>query len=441
MRYLLLILLLCVAGFAQAQTNMTLDQAIAYAQNQNQQIKLAQLNIKDADAQIKERRAFGIPQLSADVGYNRFLELPITIIPEEFGLDPTTGQVNPNFNREVRFGVKNNLTGTLTLRSMLFDPSYFVGLRAARAYREYTAQELVSRQREVRFQVIDAFLPVLLVNANVNNLDQNIKNLEKLYSDTKSMFDEGFVELLDVERLELSVLTLKTERENVLSQRKNILNGLKMVMGYPMDKDLDVTGSLDDMLREAAAQDLNGKIDYTRWPDYLVALQGLNLAQLNVKLNKSAYLPSLDAFANYQRMYMGDDFSSGVWANSSVAGLGLKIPIFDGFLTQGRIQRSIITRKNTEIQIQMLEQQIELSTRNARNQYQTAMERLKDQERNLALAEKIYNTTKIKYTEGIGSSLEINQSEQALFTAQRQHVQARYELISALFQLEKALGK
>lgn len=441
MRFTLLFLLLSALTHLAAQSPMTLEQAVAYAQNQNQSIQLAKLNVEDANAQIVERKAFGIPQLTAEVGYNRFLELPITIIPPEFGIDPSTGQPNPNFNREVRFGVKNNLTGTLALRTMLFDPSYFVGLRAARAYREYTAQELVSTQRNVRFQVIDAFLPVLLVQENVANLDKNIANLEKLYSETKFMFDEGFVELLDVERLELSVLTLKTERQNILSQQKNILNGLKITMGYPMDKELEIIGSLDDMLRDAATQDMNGRIDYNAWPDYRVAQQGLNLAQLNVKLNKSAYLPSFDAFANYQRMYMGDDFSSGVWANSSVAGLGMKLPIFDGFLTKGRIQRSIITRKNSEIQVGLLEQQIEFSVRNARNQYQTALDRLKDQERHLALAEKIYNTTKIKYQEGIGSSLEINQAEQALFTAQRQHVQARYDLITALFQLEKALGK
>ena len=440
MRFLILILSL-LPFTLPAQTVMSLSQAVNYAQEHNRQIQLAKLKVEDASAQIVERRAFGIPTLNANVGYNRFLELPVTILPEEFGIDPATGQVNPNFNREVRFGLKNNLTGSLNLRTIVLDPSYIVGLQAARAYRDYTAQELVSAQREMRYRVTEAFLPVLLVNENAANLDSNITVLETLYRETKAMQEAGFVELLDVERLELSVLTLKTERENLLAQKRNILNGLKMAIGFPMEQDLDVSGTLSELMREAGDAELAGKVAYESWPDYRVARQGLNLAQLNVRLNKFAYLPTLDAFANYQRIFNGDTFDGGFWASSSVAGLGLKIPIFDGLLTQARIQRSIVTRRETEVQVGLLEQQIEMTVRNARNQYSTAVQRLRDQERHLALAARIWGTTRTKYREGVGSSLEMNQAEQAMFAAQRQLIQARHDVIQTLFQLEKALGK
>ena len=440
MRFLILILSL-LPFTLPAQTVMSLSQAVNYAQEHNRQIQLAKLKVEDASAQIVERRAFGIPTLDANVGYNRFLELPVTILPEEFGIDPATGQVNPNFNREVRFGLKNNLTGSLNLRTIVLDPSYIVGLQAARAYRDYTAQELVSAQREMRYRVTEAFLPVLLVNENAANLDSNITVLETLYRETKAMQEAGFVELLDVERLELSVLTLKTERENLLAQKRNILNGLKMAIGFPMEQDLDVGGTLSELMREAGDAELVGKVAYESWPDYRVARQGLNLAQLNVRLNKFAYLPTLDAFANYQRIFNGDTFDGGFWASSSVAGLGLKIPIFDGLLTQARIQRSIVTRRETEVQVGLLEQQIEMTVRNARNQYSTAVQRLRDQERHLALAARIWATTRTKYREGVGSSLEMNQAEQAMFAAQRQLIQARHDVIQTLFQLEKALGK
>jgi outer membrane protein len=441
MRIFLLLVAFLFASWLGAQPAMSLEQVIAFAQDNHHQVRLARLNIEDAAAQITERRAFGIPQLNADVGYTRFLALPVTILPPEFGLDPATGQPNPDFDREVRFGLKNNLTGTLALRSMIFDPSYFVGLRAARTYRDYTAQELQAVQRETRHQVIESFLPVLLVNEQILNLDDNLANLQRLRNEAAALHEEGFAELLDVERLDLSIFTLRTERESVLSQRDNLLHYLKMTMGYPMDKDLEVQGSLDELLVRAAQQNLQGSPDYQAWPEYRVAQQGLELARLNVRLNKFGYMPSLDAFANVQRMYMGDTFSDGVWANAALAGVGLKVPLFDGLLTHARIQRAEVTRKNSEVQIEQLRQQIDLSIQNARNNYRTMQERLRNQERNLALAEKIYQTTRTKYREGVGSSLEINQAEQALFTAQRQHIQARYDLIQALFRLEKASGK
>lgn len=441
MRIRNLFLILLAATGLTAQSPMTLEQAISYAQSNNQEIQLARLNIEDADGQITERRAFGIPQLSADFGYTRYIELPVSVLPADFFIDPNTGQPDPNAERAIRFGVKNNLSGTLALNTMLFDPSYFVGLRAARAYRDYTAQELVSSQRKVKYQVIDAFLPVLLVDENLQNLDKNITNLQNLRNETKALYDEGFVELLDVDRLDLSIATLQTDRDNLANQRQIILNGLKMVMGYPMNQPLDITGNLREMLTPPDANDLTGKVDYLRWPDYRVAMQGKNLAELNVKLNKAGYLPSMRAFANFQRSYLGDSFNDGIWANASWGGLALSAPIFDGLLTKGRIQRAKVTEMNTNVQISMLEQQIDMSVQNARDQYNSALDKLRSQEKNLALAERIYDTTRVKYKEGVGSSLEINQAEQALFTAQRQHVQAQYDVVRAIQSLENALGQ
>ena len=441
MRIRILFLILLASTGLTAQTAMTLQQAISYAQSNNQEIKLAHLQVMDADGQITERRAFGIPQLNADIGYTRYLELPVSVLPADFFIDPNTGQPDPNAERAIRFGVKNNLTGTLALNTMIFDPSYFVGLKAARGYRDYTAQELVSVQRKVKYQVIDAFLPVLLVDENLANLDKNIANLQTLRKETKALFDEGFVELLDVDRLDLSIATLQTDREQIANQRDIILNGLKMVLGYPMTQPLEVTGNLQEMLTAPAASDLSGKVDYQSWPDYRVALQGKNLAELNVRLAKFGYLPSLNGFANLQRSFQGDNAKDGIWANASWAGLSLKAPLFDGLLTKGRVQRAEVTEQNTNVQLLMLEQQIDMSIQNARNQYSSAMDKLRNQEKNLAMAERIYDTTRTKYREGVGSSLEINQAEQALFAAQRQHVQAQYDVVRAIQSLENALGK
>ncbi|MBK7341992.1 MAG: TolC family protein [Saprospiraceae bacterium] len=111
------------------------------------------------------------------------------------------------------------------------------------------------------------------------------------------------------------------------------------------------------------------------------------------------------------------------------------------FAHEGRVQRAEVTEQNTNVQLLMLEQQIDMSIQNARNQYSSAMDKLRNQEKNLAMAERIYDTTRTKYREGVGSSLEINQAEQALFAAQRQHVQAQYDVVRAIQSLENALGK
>ena len=57
------------------------------------------------------------------------------------------------------------------------------------------------------------------------------------------------------------------------------------------------------------------------------------------------------------------------------------------------------------------------------------------------MAEKIYNTSKIKFKEGVGSSLEITTAERDLYQAQANILDAQYNLIVTKVELDKALGK
>ncbi|MGB3547827.1 MAG: TolC family protein, partial [Saprospiraceae bacterium] len=83
---------------------------------------------------------------------------------------------------------------------------------------------------------------------------------------------------------------------------------------------------------------------------------------------------------------------------------------------------------------------IELEAANARTQYENATQRLASRQKNLDLARRIYETTRIKYREGVGSSLEVTQAEQSLYTAQADFRQALYDRIVARESVFKALG-
>ena len=77
----------------------------------------------------------------------------------------------------------------------------------------------------------------------------------------------------------------------------------------------------------------------------------------------------------------------------------------------------------------------------ARIIYLSAKDRLANQQENVDLAKRIYDTTKIKYKEGGGSSIEITTAEQQLYQTQQSYTTALYDLLVAKFALEKAIGK
>ncbi len=444
MRHLLTIALVLYIGlsFTQAQDDRSysLQEAIDYAINNSPDVRQAQIDIADAEQRVIEMRSIGIPQAKFTSDYTHWIKLPITILPEEFGIDPMTGMPNPNFNNEVAFGVKNNFGANLEVSSLLFDGSYFTGLKAAKFYINQVNQQLKSKQDEIKNNVRDAYLPAIVINENQKILDKNITNLEKMLFETKELYKAGFVEQLDIDRLELSIANLKAEKESLDHQKDLVLNYLKFQMGYPQEQAIDVTDDLKTLLTIPEQEDLEGPVDYNSRSEYAVVQSGITLNELNIQRYKDGYLPQLVAFGSYGVNWQGDTFKDGTWNDNALIGLQLNVPIFDGFQKKAQIERARLQLESVKNRKKILENAIELQVANARVAYKNALQRVDDRKKNVELAQKIYDTTQIKYKEGVGSSLEINQAEQGLYQAQANLINAQYELLVAKLDLDKAIG-
>ncbi len=464
----LLVTLFAIASlWGQASQKLTLEEAVNLAIRQNLEVKNAQLKVANADQQIRERLAVGLPQLNGEVSFQRYLQIPQQPLPESFNIfgifgqalavdlrdqlsDETRNAVDQIFSgapsnnegpQTVAFFLRNNFTAGVNLDAMVFDASYFIALRAARAFKVYSQKELQTTQREVRNRVIDAYLPVLLVDENLELLNKNIDNLSKLLFETKELYKAGFAEQLDVDRQQLSLANLTTERENLERQRKNALDNLKFAIGLPAEAEVELESELDALVKEAAEADLTGVVVPEQRPEYGLLQQAIELNQINVKLSQSQYYPSLRAFGAYQQSYQGNDFQTGFWAPTAFLGLRLNVPIFDGFLKNAQVQRAKIDLEVAHNQLVDLDRGINLEVQSARTAYINARRQLASQQSNLELAQRIYDTTQVKYREGVGSSLEVTQAEQSLYATQSNYLQAIYDLVVAKSDLEQALGK
>ncbi len=462
--------LLLAVGALQAQqqaVQMTMDEAKSYALENSYAIKNARIAIADAEEQIVERRSAGLPQINGSLNYQRYLAVPQQPLPEGFNIFGLFGQVlavdlydelspmtqaavDANFSGQqnnngdeaqtIAFFLRNNFTAALNLDAMIFDGSYFVALEAARQYREYTQREFQTKKRDVENAVTEAYLPVLLLQENIELLDQNIQNLQKLLNETEALYREGFAEQLDIDRQALSLSNLRIERENLVRQKEVALTNLKNTIGYPLNEPLVVADDLDEMTA-AAERLLAQEAQPNQRPEVSLLEQAIRMNELNIKLNKAGYLPSLSAFGAVQQQYQGDDFQSGFWAPAAYVGLNLQVPIFDGFRKKAQIERARLDLEQAKNQREELVRGIRVEVANARTNYLNAAQRLENQQKNLDLAQRIYDTAQIKYREGVGSSLEVTQAEQSLYTTQSNYVQALYDLLLAKEQLEMALGE
>lgn len=434
---------------AQDSEGFSMRGAIAYAQTNSNVTRSAQLDIARSKAEVQEYTAIGIPKLSAKTEYNYFVHLPTQLIPNDaFAFElpppfPPMPEPEPGY-METQFGTRNNLTFSLNLNTLVFDGSYFVGLKASRGLLEMTKRQADLTNYDLKHVVTKAYLTVLIAEENKGVLLRNIENLQKMKKETQAFFDNGLVEQLDVDRLELSLANLEVELEALVRQVDLAYNVLKFQMNYPLQKKIELTDKLDDLLALPDPSDLEGEIAMDQRIETDVLQQTIRLNELNTKRFTLGYLPTLSAFALHQQVLQRDDLFDGNspgFFPTTIVGLQLNVPIFDGFDKAAKIKKSKIDVAKFKLQLNDLERGIELEVINSRAIYKNAKARLDSQDKNLVLATKILKTTQIKYREGVGSSLEMSQAEQELYRTQANRLNALYELVVAKADLDKALGK
>lgn len=439
----LIVITLCFVswqGLAQ-QEAFSLEQALQYATQNSNSIRLAQLESIGAEGQIQELRATAIPKVSGALGYQHFPQIPQTPLPAAiFG--GNEGEFVP-----VAFGLKNSLSADLNANAILFDPTVFVGIKSAELYRELLIKQMGQTEFELKYNVTKAYLGALIPAKNKEVLDKNIANLEQTLRETSAFFEEGFVEKLDVERLELSLENLRVQAQNVEELVMLSRNLLKFQMGYPIDEPIILTDDIDVLIASTLVSDTElteSNFNIENRPEYDVIKAGERLNEMNIKAKESARYPSASAFANHNRILQRNDlFDSNEldWIPSTVIGASINVPIFNGMTTKHQVQQAEVDLKKTQVELNEFNRAAQLEFQNSKIAYFNAKRTLQSSERSVNLAQKIYDTTQIKYREGVGSSLEVTQAEADLYEAQANYTNSLYELLVAKADLEKALGE
>ena len=451
-----LILFLFIFSGLSAQESFNLEQAVDYAVKNNDDMRMASLDIADANAQITEYKSIGMPQLNGSINYQYYIARPVNpledfITPtvysvleaeEVAGVDPFVG---PPEVFEFTLFQRNNLSANLDASWLLFDGSYLSGLKAARMFKDLTAKAVDVKAEEIRASVTKAYMNVLIAEENKTIIKNNLDILNKTLKETQAFYKEGFVEKLDIDRLELSVDNLNTEYDKINQLISISYELLKFQMNYPQNDEISLSEDLETLvnLLKVDVVDLNEPIDLNKRAQYSQIEMGRDLNELNVERLKKGYLPNIRARANFnetlQRNNLFDNDEFGFIPQASVS-LGINVPIYDGAQKKGQIQQAQIELERIDIQKSQFERAVNLEVKTSRLQYINAKKSLESRQRQIEIVQDIYNKTLVKFKEGVGSSLEVTQAESSLFESQANYINALYDLLIAKTDLDIALG-
>ncbi len=438
-----------------AQQSFSLEEAIDYAIQNSNAVKAANLDVQDADAQIVEFRAIGLPQVDASLNYQYYFKVPVSPV-EDFVSPAVYGVLSQEFEEiqpfqgepdvfEFSILTKNNVNATIDAKWLLFDGSYLSGLKAAKLFRELTRKSIDVQEEEIRASVTKAYMNILIAEENKKIIFNNISNIEKALSETRLFYENGFLEQLDVDRLELSLATVRTEYEKIDQLIAMSYNLLRFQMTAPLDLDIQLSEDLQTLvdLMTIEVVDMSEELDFNKRAQYSEILLGKDLNELNVERLKRGYLPNLMAKAGFSESLQREklfDSQEISWIPTGFVSLVLNIPIFDGLQKKGQIQQAQIVLDQLDIQKVEFERAVSLQVMNARLNYTNSKKNLENVRNSLTIIENIYNKTIIKFQEGVGSSIEVTQAENQLFDVQGQYINALYDLMISKTDLEIALG-
>jgi outer membrane protein len=468
---LTLFLILIGASLAMAQQSQpgsqsfTLDQCIEYALENSNTLKNTVLGEQIANARVKETRGIGLPQVNASVGLQHNQKLP-----RFFGRN-TTDTTQFSFFQNVPgakegdivagqnfFQLKSAGNASVTITQILFNGSYLVGLKAANAYRELSVKQTRQTREQVVEQVTKAFYTALINAERIKLFDNNIGRIDSLLRTTKALNQNGFVESIDVDRIQVTLNNLKTEREKFKNLQELSIELLKFQLNYPMEGELTVLGSLDDIQIPESASQFEQSWDYTTRTDYQVLMANKRLQMLDLKNKYATGMPSLAAMANLGYSTQSADIaglfktqSSGVvdngavgpdkWYSFSSFGVTLNIPLFSGLQRNYQVQQSKLALQQIENNTNILKSSIALETKSSGKVFENSLKTLVSQKENMKLAENVARVTKIKYEQGVGSNIEVIDAESSLKESQVNYYNALYDALIAKVDLDKAYGK
>lgn len=457
---MLLFLVLSSQLNAQKKYAFTATQAVEHAVKNVTEVK----NLKiDRDIQLarnKEIRGQALPQLNGTLSSQYFFNIPVTLLPDfispsvynvlnKEGVKNASGNIiqvptGPPGLNPVQFGVPWQASAGFSFQQLFFQPDVFVALQARSKSIQYADINIKAMEDSVRSNVYRSYYSVLIAEKRRTFLVDGINRLEKLSKDQEVLFKNGFAERLDIDRTQVSLNNLRSAKSQIDNLVYIGYAALKFSMGLDQKDTLQLADTLSISIVKKDILDTTG-FKYEDRNEIKLLQTVEELQKLDLKRYKLQYLPTVAGFWNYSENAQRREFNlfnaNQPWFKTSVAGLSINVPIFDGLQKNYRIQQAKLNLAKTKNTIENVERAIDLQRVAAYNSFRNAITGLDIQERNLELAERVYTSTKKKYEQGLGSSFELLQTEQSYEDAQANYFQALYDATIAKVAYFRSLGR
>ncbi len=415
---------------AQVPTSLDLDQSIKLALKQNPAILKAQEELRRTRGLIVEIRADALPHLDASGNYNR--------IDRDF-IDTLPGTT-------LRKNQEQPWSATVELSQLIYSGGrVHAAIRAARLTDQIAVLDFDRTVADTLLNVRNTFYQILLNAELVIVREQSVTLLEHQLDDAKNRFAAGTVPQFNVLRAEVELANAKPpliRARNDLRLSKEALAKLLALDTPVKPHDFTAINFVGKLTYEPRSWTLADALDnaLAKRPELQQAEKQVGLQTEQIKVATAGYKPSLSVFGDYgvRNSTFSDHLDQTI--HGWTVGAQATWPLFDGLLTQGKVQQARAQLAEAEIDLADTRRSIELEVRQAYSDYLQALELIEAQKKTIEQAEESLRLAEARFRAGTGTQLDVLSAQTALTDARSNEVQALHDYNVALATLDRATG-
>ncbi|MCW5932536.1 MAG: TolC family protein, partial [Bacteroidetes bacterium] len=380
----------------------------------------------------KEAQANLIPKVTANADYKYFMELPTQLMPMN-ALNP---QAPEGQFRDLQFGVPHNINANVQLAMPLYNPQVYGVIENTKIANELTQLQFQKSEEQVLYDITTLYYNAQILKHQLDFLESNLINTQKLLKNIELLKEQLLAKGTDVSKVKLQAEQLNTQRENIHNKYISILNALKLNIGISLERNITVVSEIEQ--QTLTENNVENILDLK-----IIQTQNKLLNSELSTLNKSRFLPSLNLIASYGTTGFGYDKTPNDFLKFypiGFAGLQLTYPLFNGTVTQRKINQKKLEISNNELQAQLIGDKNKMETENALRQRTIAQQTVIVTENQITLAQSIYEQTVLQQKQGTTTLTDVLLADNALREAQQNYLSAVIDYLKADLELKKLTG-
>ncbi|MCE5321507.1 MAG: TolC family protein [Bacteroidales bacterium] len=407
---------------------ITIGDALEIALNENLNIKMANSELQRVDYLKQENWNALLPAVNASAQYTNNIMKPVFF-----------SDFFPGGKMEV--GSTNSYSITGTLQVPVFSMALYKNIQLSEIEIKSALESARTTKLDLIQQVKNSFYGVVMLQKSIEVLEQSFKNARESADNIKKMYEQGMASEYDKIRSDVAARNISPS----LTQARNGLElakmQLKVLMSVNINQPIEIVGDFDGYNDQIANYNWNGELNVDE--NSTLKTMDIQLEKLNktYELVRSQRLPVLAGFANYQMQMQNEEFKfNKPWANSFAVGLSLQVPIFNKLSVSLKEKQTKAGIQKLEYQRDLIKENLSLAVQNSVNEMRRAGVQLLSDKEAVQQAQKGYEISKVRFNTGVGTVLELNDSEVALTRSKLNYNQTLFDFIKAKNEFEKSTG-